>query len=164
MQEMRLERVTIRRGMLLAIPIFVIHFLEESPGFVAWVNARLSEGITQDLFWTVNLTGLLITLVVVFVAWNAASTGSMLLLAAWLSFLMLANGLFHITAAIVDRAYVPGLVSAALLYLPYSIWMGRELLRTARVSPAALATVVILGAIPMAVHGYRIIFLGTRLF
>jgi hypothetical protein len=33
-----------------------------------------------------------------------------------------------------------------------------------RVGPGLLAAAAVLGAIPMAVHGYRILFLGTRLF
>jgi hypothetical protein len=32
------------------------------------------------------------------------------------------------------------------------------------VAPGPLAAAAVLGAIPMAVHGYRILFLGTRLF
>jgi hypothetical protein len=32
---------------------------------------------------------------------------------------MLTNAVVHITAAIVDRDYVPGLATAILLYLPY---------------------------------------------
>jgi hypothetical protein len=40
---------------LLAPLIFVVHFLEEVPGFVAWFNAHVPRGITQPLFWSVNV-------------------------------------------------------------------------------------------------------------
>jgi hypothetical protein len=83
---------------------------------------------------------------------------------AWLSFLMLTNAVFHITGALVDRGYVPGLATAIFLYLPYCGWVTRQFVRNRRVAPGLLALAAVLGAIPMAVHGYRILFLGSRLF
>lgn len=55
MSEQILDRL--RRGVLLAPIVFAAHFLEESPGFVAWFNAHVTRGITQDLFWTVAVHG-----------------------------------------------------------------------------------------------------------
>jgi hypothetical protein len=49
------------QGLRFAPLVFVAHFLEESPGFVTWFNAHVTRGITADLFWTVNATALLIT-------------------------------------------------------------------------------------------------------
>ncbi|HWN17373.1 MAG TPA: HXXEE domain-containing protein [Gemmatimonadales bacterium] len=152
------------RGLLLAPLIFVAHFLEESPGFVPWFNAHVSRGITQDLFWTVNLSGLLITLVVTLGFWTTQSAAAELLVVAWLSCLMLTNAIFHITGAIVDRGYVPGLATAIFLYLPYCGWVAKQVLGDRRVGPTLVAAAAMLGATPMAVHGYRILFLGTRLF
>jgi Protein of unknown function with HXXEE motif len=152
------------RGLLLAPLIFVAHFLEESPGFVPWFNAHVTRGITQDLFWTVNVSGLVITLVVLLGFWTTRSGAAELLVVAWLSCLMLTNAAFHITGAIVDRGYVPGLATAIFLYLPYCGWVVKEVVRDRRVSPTLVAAAAGLGAIPMAVHGYRILFLGTRLF
>jgi GNAT superfamily N-acetyltransferase len=151
-------------GLLFAPLVFVAHFLEESPGFVAWFNDHVTRGITQDMFWTVNFTGLLITVIVCLLVWTTRSVAAVVLAVAWLSCLMLTNGVFHITGAVVDRAYVPGLATAILLYLPYCGWVAREVLRDRRIAPGLLAGAAILGAIPMAVHGYRILFLGTRLF
>ena len=154
----------LRRGLLLAPLVFVAHFLEETPGFVAWFNAHVTPGITQDNFWSVNITGLLITVFVVSVFWASQSAGSALLVVAWLSLLMLTNAIFHITGAVIDRAYVPGLVTAVVLYLPYFSWVALRVLRSRQVSPGLVAAAAVLGGIPMAVHGYRILFLGSRLF
>jgi Protein of unknown function with HXXEE motif len=154
----------LRRALLFAPLVFVAHFLEESPGFVPWFNAHVTRGITADLFWTVNATGLLITVLVTVVFWGSGSTAAVALVAAWLSFLMLTNAVFHITGAIIDRGYVPGLATAVLLYLPYCGWVGWRLVRLRRIAPGLLVAAAVLGAIPMAVHGYRILFLGTRLF
>jgi hypothetical protein len=155
---------SLSRALLFAPLVFVAHFLEESPGFVPWFNAHVTQGITADLFWTVNAVGLLITVLVTVAFWGTETTASVLLVVAWLSFLMLTNAVFHVTAAIVDRGYVPGLATAVILYLPYCGWVAWQLVRERGVAPAPLVAAAALGAIPMAVHGYRILFLGTRLF
>jgi hypothetical protein len=89
---------------------------------------------------------------------------SLSLAIAWLSFLMLANALFHIVASFVDGSYVPGLVTAALFYLPYSFWLATKIMKSRRVKVSMLIGAAVVGAIPMVVHGYRILFLGSRLF
>jgi len=152
------------RGLLFAPLVFIAHFLEESPGFVPWFNAHVTRGITADLFWTVNATALLITGLVILVFRATRSAAAVALVVGWLSFLMLTNAVFHITGAIVDRGYVPGLVTAILLYLPYCGWVAGQIVHTRRLAPGGLAAAAVFGAIPMAVHGYRILFLGTRLF
>jgi hypothetical protein len=152
------------RGLLLAPLVFVVHFLEESPGFVPWFNGHVTRGITQDLFWTVNATGLAITVLVALAYRATRSDVASVLVVAWLSFLMLTNAIFHVTGSIVDRAYVPGLVSAIVLYVPYCAWVGWRIVRDRRVAPGVVAAAAVLGGAPMAVHGYRILFLGSRLF
>ena len=152
------------RGLLLAPVAFVAHFLEEGPRFVPWFNAHVAQGITANLFWTVNATALLITVFVVLVFRASESALASVILGAWLSFLMLTNAIFHITGAIVDQGYVPGLATAILLYLPYCGWVAAQLVRSRRVAPGLLAAAAVVGGLPMAVHGYRILFLGTRLF
>lgn len=152
------------RIILLAPFVFVAHFLEEAPGFVPWFNAHVTPGITEPLFWSVNLTGLGITAAVVTIERAAPSRASAVIVVSWLSFLMLANGLFHIVAAAVDRAYIPGLVTAIILYLPYYSLIVRRLGRERRISPAAVAASATIGALPMLAHGFLIVFRGSRLF
>jgi hypothetical protein len=153
-----------RRIVLLAPIVFIAHVLEEGTSFVAWFNDHVARGITPGLFWTVNLTALVITLLLAVSVRAARSAGVSLLLVGWLSFLMLTNAVFHVTAAVVDSGYVPGLVTAVVLYLPYCVWLGMQLVRT-RVLPAgALAAAAVIGGLPMAIHGYRILFRGDRLF
>jgi hypothetical protein len=152
------------RVLLFAPLVFIAHFIEESPGFVPWFNGHVTPGITVELFWTVNVCALVITLLVTVGFWATRSAAAALLAVAWLSFLMLANALLHVTGAIVDGGYVPGLATAILLYLPYCGWIAWHVVRSRRVAPGWLAAVAVLGAIPMGVHGYRILFLGSRLF
>jgi hypothetical protein len=149
---------------LFAPLVFIAHFLEEGRGFVSWFNAHVPNGITESLFWTVNVNALAITVGVVVLAWLVPSGFSPLAVVAWFSFLMAANALLHIVGAIVDRAYMPGLVTAILLYLPFYTWVMRETVRSRRWTPAAIVSIAILGALPMLAHGYLIIFRQSRLF
>jgi hypothetical protein len=152
------------RAILLAPFIFVCHFLEESPTFVAWFNAHVARGITSGLFWRVNISALAITLIVVGIEWLSRSAFSLTLIIAWLGLLMFANAIFHIAAGLVDWHYVPGLVTAVLLYIPYYLWLFTKALRSERVKPAGLFVAAVLGSIPMLIHGYLIVFRGSRLF
>ena len=147
-----------------APPIFVVHFLEEGHRFVPWFNAHVARGITPGLFWTVNLTGLVITTVLALAVWVAPSTGTGVMTFGWLSFLFAANAIFHVTGALMDGAYMPGVVTAIALYLPFYAVFGRELQRAERVRRSTLAAVGVLCAVPMLAHGYLIVFRGDRLF
>ncbi|MCR4342100.1 MAG: HXXEE domain-containing protein [Gemmatimonadaceae bacterium] len=152
-------------GLLLAAPlIFVAHVVEEAPGFVTWVNAHIDRDITQEMFWTVNLTGLGITLLVVLFEWASRSKVSAIVALAWLGFVMVGNAVLHTTGALIDRAYAPGVITALLLYVPFSAWVIASAVRTRRVSAFAATIAVVLGALPMLAHGYMILFRSTRLF
>ena len=152
------------RLLLLAPVIFVCHFLEESPGFVQWFNAHVTRGITSESFWRVSLSALVITLIVVGIEWFSRSAFSLILAIAWLSFLMLANAILHIAGSVVDKQYVPGLATAILLYLPYYSWFFINAVKSKQVKVTGLVVGAVLGSLPMLVHGYLILFQGSRLF
>jgi Protein of unknown function with HXXEE motif len=156
------DRIT--RIVLLAPIIFVLHFLEESPWFVDWFNSHVSPGITSALFWRVNLTALIITLTAIGIEYLSRSGLSLTLIVGWLGFLMGANALFHVVAAVVDRSYVPGLLTAILLYIPYYLLLFASAVKSRRSNAAILLTAAGLCSIPMVVHGYLIVFRGDRLF
>ena len=154
----------LRRLVLLAPVVFAAHVAEEAPGFVAWFNALVPRGITQPLFLTVNAAAMAVTLAVSALVAAAAGGGSGLLLAAWVGFLMLANGLFHLVGTIAHAKYCPGLVTGTLLYLPFGALVLRRIVRDLQLPPALVAGAAGIGAVPMLVHGYLIVFRGSRLF
>ena len=142
---------------------FVLHVLEEAPGFVDWANAHVSRGITEEMFWQGNLFALFITVIVAAIVWFERSEVSALVGITWLSFLMGGNAILHIGAMVVDGRYVPGLITAIVLYVPlYCAALVQA--RRRGVTVMALATTSILGALPMVIHGLRILFLGRGLF
>jgi hypothetical protein len=154
----------VSRTLLLAPFIFVAHFLEESPRFVEWFNAHVARGITSGLFWRVNISALVITIMAVGIERLSSSVFSLSLAVGWLSFLMLANAIFHIVGGVVDERYVPGLATAILLYIPYYSWFFMRAVKSGRVKVIGLVTAAVLGSLPMLIHGYLILFQGSRLF
>ena len=156
---MKLSRV-----MLAAPVIFVLHFLDEGTAFVTWFNAHVPRGITEQTFWTVNYSALAITIVVTVMAWVLDDAMSDLIVVVWLSFLFGANAVLHIVASIVDGAAMPGVLTAVLLYVPFYIVVMRLVIVAWRVPARILVPAALLGAAPMLLHGYLIVFKGTRLF
>jgi hypothetical protein len=144
--------------------IFVCHVLEEAPGFVEWANTHLVRDITINDFWRVNLSGLIITTAVIVLVWLSRSGFAVVIAMAWLSFLMLANALLHIAGSFVDNGYVPGLVTAVCLYLPYYSWLAIRAVKNWRIQMAPMVATALLGSLPMLLHGYLILFRGSRLF
>lgn len=159
-----MQQNSLRRILLLAPLIFVFHCIEEALGFVTWFNAHVTRGITSELFWMVNFSGLAITVLAVGMYWFARSGFALSLVVAWLSFLMFANALFHIAGSIIDRSYVPGLITALLFYLPYYFYVLIKILQSGQLRASFMLGAVLLGAIPMCIHGYRILFISSRLF
>jgi hypothetical protein len=156
--------MTLRRLVLIAPLLFVVHVAEEAPGFVEWFNSLVPRGITLRLFLTVNGVALAITLVVVLFAAASPGVASALTLTAWIGFLMLANGLFHVVGTLAHLRYCPGVITGSLLYLPYGALLLRQIVRDRLLPlPVALGATA-LGATPMLIHGYLIIFRASRLF
>lgn len=156
--------MTLRR-LALALPfIFLVHVLEEAPGFVAWFNSLVPRGITTPLFLRVNVVAGLITIALAAVVFAGPEPSAGLVLSAWVGFLMLANAVFHIAGTLAHARYCPGVVTATLLYLPAGLLTLRAISREAGLPPAAVVAAASVGAIPMLIHGYLIVFRGSRLF
>jgi len=128
------------------------------------VNGHVSRGITSGLFWNVNITALVITIVVTVIELSAPSQASAAFIILWLSFLMVANAMFHVTGAVVDKRYMPGLITAIVLYLPYYFLIVGKLLQRGRLKLISLIVLALLGSALMLIHGYLVIFRGSRLF
>ena len=143
--------------------VFAAHFAEEIPGLVKWINSHVARGMTDAWFWQANIAVLVITTIVAVMVWNSRSTATTLAAVMWLSFMMGANALVHIIAALALRQYVPGVVTASILYIPF-FPLVLIYARRRRVSRTALLAAAVVGALPMLAQGYLVVFRGTRLF
>jgi|SRR5215213_1016325 len=162
-QSLRQDR-TITYLALLAPVVFVVHVAEEAPTFVSWFNRLVEPDISEPLFLRVNATAFVITVVLAAVLAATREPAVAVIDLAWMAFLFFANALFHLTATVVHHTYSPGAVTAAVLYLPYFAVLFSVVLKRMRVPVSVALVVTILGALPMAAHGYLIVFRGSRLF
>jgi Protein of unknown function with HXXEE motif len=160
----RWSRADPSRIVLLAPLLFGVHVLEEAPGFVRWFNSLVQRGISWDLFLAVNVMAFLITLLVAGVAATAPSRVAMLVAVGWLGFLMFANAVLHLAGTAMHGRYSPGVVTATLLYLPYFGWLTSLVHRRYNIALPTLFTTTVVAGLPMFVHGYLILFRGSRLF
>lgn len=124
----------------------------------------MQKGINYRLFWDVNITALVITVVVSLMEFISPSAVSDSMITLWFSFLMLANAIFHVTGSLRDRAYMPGLVTAIILYIPFYFLMISLIIKKQRIRVPLVIAFACLGALPMLIHGYKIVFPGDRLF
>jgi hypothetical protein len=153
------------RRLSLALPIvFAVHVLEEAPSFVSWFNSLVSPPISERLFLSVNATAFVVSVVIAFLVAADRNPFAAVIAVAWVSFLMLANGLFHLVATVAHDRYCPGVVTGTLLYLPFGLLFMRSVVRELRVQPSVVIAAALVGATPMLLHGYLIVFRGSRLF
>ena len=149
---------------LLAPVVFVVHVIEEAPSFVPWFNSIVEPDISQPLFLTVNGIGFLITVILSGALAATRSRTAAVADLAWLGSVFFANALFHLTATVALDRYSPGAVTAACLYLPYFALLFAAAVKRLHVSWGAALLATVLGSLPMAAHGYLIVFRGSRLF
>lgn len=154
----------IGRLALLAPVVFVLHVLEEAPAFVAWFNSLVEPDISEPLFLTVNAVAFLITLALAGALAASRAPAVAVIDLAWLGFLFFANALLHLIGTVVHDRYSPGTVTAVCLYVPYFVLLFTVIIRRLRVPWGVALLATVLGALPMVVHGYLIVFRGSRLF
>lgn len=153
------------RTLAIALPIvFAMHVAEEMPGFVAWFNSLVTPGITQRSFLSVNAAGFLITLAIASLVASSRNTATCIVAVAWVGFLMLANGVLHLVGTLVHMRYAPGVITGCLLYLPLSFLFMKAVVRECALPWRTVLLVALAGGVPMYIHGYLIVFRGSRFF
>lgn len=110
-----------RRLLSLAPLVVLAHVAEEAPGLADWLNRRVEPDLTTSGFVAINALAVLVTVLLAVASMHSRDRVLGLGLIAWLGFVMLANGVLHLTATLLLREYVPGTVTAGGLYLPYFV-------------------------------------------
>ena len=150
-------KLRLRRWIAASPAIYLIHDLEELATVRAWVAAnwqKLPDPLVQWLGANADLTHLYaVGIATVFVAMAAVSVAAarasasraVITLFALAVMMRFGNGLLHIAQAVFTRGYVPGLVSAIALLLPYSVWLVMRLRRDELVRHEAVHVLFIAG-------------------
>lgn len=134
----------------LALPILLAHQTEEwvkPGGFLPFANQRLLGGdrqtwpLTERLAFHVNVTA----------GWGSAAAGTLLwrrspAIAAGVVAMEVGNLAMHAGAAVRERRYNPGLVTAVTLMAPHAARSAVWLRRSGRMTRAGIAVTVAIGA------------------
>lgn len=147
----------LRRWIAASPAIYLIHDLEELATVRAWVADNwqsVPQPIAAWLGADTDLTHLYATgIAMIFVAMAAIAVSAarptagraIVTIFALTVMMRFGNGLLHIVEAVYTRAYVPGLVTAIVLLLPYSAWLVVRLRRDALVRHEAVHALFLAG-------------------
>ncbi|WP_330230999.1 HXXEE domain-containing protein [Nocardia sp. NBC_00508] len=132
------------RALMLWVPfaVFVVHTLEEMPGFAVWVSTHFAPLTTE----TFAVSHIPLILLVLWCSRRAArpnaATGWVVMAVAF-QWQFAVNAVFHLGTAAWFGDYSPGMVTAATVALPATLmmflWGRRERLLTGLQLAAALA-------------------------
>lgn len=131
----------------------ILHILEEfvlPGGFPTWDRAyrpEIRESITPRLHLVVNSALLLLCLQVGFLGETVDTEARGIGVVLWVgvSALLVSNALFHLVGSLRTRSYSPGMITAALLYVPVSAFGSWHFLRTGAISPLPAAVAAAIG-------------------
>ena len=147
----------LRRWIAASPAIYLIHDLEELATVRTWVGdnwRRVPQPIAEWLGTNADLTHLYaVGIAMIFVAMaaiavSAARPGAgraIVTIFALTVMMRFGNGLLHVVEAVYMWAYVPGLITASLLLLPYSAWLVVRLRRDALVRHEAVHALFLAG-------------------
>jgi hypothetical protein len=144
---------------LLAPVLFWAHIMEEQAwGFMRWYNSVVTTPGSEAGFLAANIQPLVITAVLAIAAALIRRKEPAFLLLVWLSYFMLGNTIFHITATFALHRYCPGLLTALALYLPFFIWYQRYLRTRLSMHPAIIAIVSALAVGVVYLQWHKFLF------
>lgn len=134
--------------LILLIPIvYAIHMLEESFGFVHWVNENISPHFTTTNFHRNNLIMFVASVLISIVAFKIQNRITAFLVITWVFGLILNNVFFHVGGTLFYKKYSPGILSSIFIYLPFSVLLLWTLLKEKRLRKSELVSSFFFGAI-----------------
>lgn len=128
---------------LLPFVVYVLHTLEELPGFAAWAGRHFGPEST-GMFAAYHIPLLLLVLGCSWQAMRRGAHGAWVVLATAFQWQFAVNAVFHLTTWVAFGEYSPGAVTAAAVSIPatacYLAWIRRE--ERARTREIMLAVVL----------------------
>jgi hypothetical protein len=138
--------------------VFVVHTLEEIPGFAAWTSLHFAP-LTTEAFALSHIPLILLVLLCSWQATRPRAASGWVVIAVALQWQFAVNAIFHLGAAAWFGDYSPGMVTAATVALPATLmlltWVRRESVLTATQLAAAIA----IGS-AIAAAAISVLFLG----
>lgn len=113
---------------LLPYLVYVVHSLEELPGFADWVTRHFGEQGTTE-FAAVHIPLIMLVLLCSWRATKARRHGAWVVLTSAFAWQFAVNACFHLTTMIIFGEYSPGVVTGATVSVPaavaYFVWARR---------------------------------------
>ncbi|MFI0448865.1 HXXEE domain-containing protein [Actinomadura sp. 6N118] len=135
---------------LLPFVVYVLHTLEELPGFAAWATRHFGPEST-GMFAAYHIPLMLLVLLCSWQARRARRHGGWVVMATAFQWQFAVNAVFHLTSWIILGDYAPGAVTGAVVSLPatalYLSWICREARATTREIGLALALGTLIAAL-----------------
>ncbi|MGW3352801.1 HXXEE domain-containing protein [Nonomuraea rubra] len=134
---------------LLPFGVYVLHTLEELPGFASWATRHFGPE-TTSMFAGYHIPLMLLVLVVSWRAVRQGAHGVWVVLATAFQWQFAVNALFHLGTWLILGEYSPGAVTAAVVSIPATIcfltWIRRERRASGREVGLALALGTLIAA------------------
>ena len=127
--------------------VYALHILEEYfTRFPAWMSQHMHASMDNAGFVLNN--SLFMAILVSLAVWASRSHSKLAAFAflAWASGNLFWNFVFHLVTTVIADSYSPGLVTAALLYYPVSIWGAVLAVRQGRLGIAGVVGAFAVGA------------------
>ncbi|MFI7702830.1 HXXEE domain-containing protein [Nonomuraea sp. NPDC049480] len=121
----------LKRSVLFLLPfvVFVLHTLEELPGFAAWATRHFGPETTNE-FVAYHIPLMLLVLLCSWRAMVAERHGGWVVMAIAFQWQFCVNAVFHLSTWVAFGEYAPGVVIASVVALPSSVyffsWVRRE--------------------------------------
>jgi hypothetical protein len=120
-------------------------FFRSSSRLLRWLPTPVLLQNTQHLHFALLMATVLPLAVV---AWAVLRPGKALLVAVlFLESVLLVNAGWHMLAATVNRGYVPGVITAVLINLPFGIYVLRRAVREQWIGVRAAWQMIVLAAV-----------------
>lgn len=138
---------------LLPYVVYVLHTLDELPGFADWTSRHFGPE-TTSMFAAYHVPLMLLVLLCSWQAARKGSHGGWVVMATAFQWQFCVNALFHLTTWIALGDYSPGAVTAMVVSIPatifYFFWIRREARATNREITTALAIGTVIAALAIA--------------
>ncbi len=124
------QSLSLRQTAWLFPVAYTLHVLEELPNFTAWAQRYASPAYTMRDYVIVHALGLLVAMISAVIV---SFINHRVLIFIFFTFIFtpatFCNVFFHAGAAVVFRAYCPGVITALFIYTPLYLAITRLILR-----------------------------------
>lgn len=140
--------------------VFVIHTVEEIPGFSAWATRHFGP-MTTFKFTMVHIPLILLVFLVSLRAAGVGYNGGWVLMATAFQWQFGINALFHLITTFKFKEYSPGTVTAATVSIPATVYFMITVWQEGRVTGPEMIQAIIWGTL-IAATAIGILFIHSK--